>query len=334
MAHEIDLIGIGSPVVDMVVQVEDHVIEKLGGGKGGMELVEATHLEELVSSLEVEPEVAPGGSAGNTTYAASRLGSKVAFIGKLGDCEAANFYRERFEGIGADVSRFKVGDIPNARCLSLVTPDSERTMRTDLGAAMTLGPDEIRVEDFAGARHVHMEGYLAFNRDLMEKILKCAREAGCTTSFDMASYEVVNATRDALEGWLGDFIDIVFANEDEASAFFPDLGDDYEAMAREFGKVCSVGAVKLGKEGSLVSNSKETFFVEPLTVEAVDTTGAGDYWAGGFLNAWLRDHPLHECGRHGSLLGAQVVQVIGAALEEHHWDSLHAEINGLDGDGI
>lgn len=324
MAKHIDLIGIGSPVVDLVARVEDSFVETLKGGKGGMVLVGAAELEELVSSLEDEVEVAPGGSAGNTAYAAARLGTKVSFIGKLGDCEAATFYKDRFEVIGADVTRFKVGDVPNARCLSMVTTDSQRTMRTDLGAAMTLTPEEISEEDFSAARHVHMEGYLAFNRDLMVKILKCAKAAGCTTSFDLASFEVVKASEDVLEEWLVNYIDVVFANEDEASAFFPDHGKDYEAMARSFAKLCNIAAVKLGKEGSLIAEGDDLHFIDPVTVSAIDTTGAGDYWAGGFLNAWLNGKSLPECGRAGSILGAHVVQVIGATLEEDTWASLNS----------
>lgn len=329
MSHHIDLIAIGSPVVDLVARVDDAFVHALKGGKGGMELVNAIELEELVAALEWEPEVAPGGSAGNTAYAAARLGTRVSFIGKLGDCEAAAFYRDRFASIGADVSRFKIGDIPNARCLSLVTSDSQRTMRTDLGAALTLSPEEIAEGDFHGARHVHMEGYLAFNRDLKQKILKCAKGAGCSTSFDMASFEVVKASHDVLEHWLGEYIDIVFANEDEASAYFPNLGDDYEAMALGFAKLCDVAVVKLGKNGSLIAKGNDVIVVDPIPVErAIDTTGAGDYWAGGFLSAWLKGRSLAECGRHGSILGAEVVQVIGASLSEDRWNALNRMLRG------
>ena len=325
--EEIELIGIGSPVVDLLARVDDEFVESLEGGKGGMELVDAIELEDLVSSLENEPSVAPGGSAGNTTYAAARIGSKVSFIGKLGDCEAATFYKDRFHRIGADVTRFKIGDVPNARCLSLVTADSQRTMRTDLGAAMTLSPDEIEEKDFRGARHVHMEGYLAFNQALMEKVLQCAKSAGCTTSFDLASFEVVKASEDVLDRWLSDYIDIVFANEDEAGAFFPHHGDDYRGMVKDFAKHCEIAAVKLGKDGSLLTSGDQVETVEPMSVEnPVDTTGAGDYWAGGFIHAWLNGKPLEECGRYGSVLGAEVVKVIGATLAEERWESLKEEL--------
>ncbi|MEO0413975.1 MAG: adenosine kinase [Verrucomicrobiota bacterium] len=327
MSDTIDLIGVGSPVVDVLAHVQEDFVADIDGGKGGMELVDSATLESLVGKLDETPAKAAGGSAGNTAFAAGRIGTKVAFIGKIGNDDDAAFYKSRFADIGADLTRFKEGDCANARCLSLVTPDSERTMRTDLGAAMTLTPEEISVDDFTGARHVHMEGYLLFNRDLMLQVLKCAKEAGCTTSLDMASFEVVKASEDILKDWLTEYIDIVFANEDEASAFFPDLGDDYEAMAKGFAEICDIAAVKLGKDGSLVAQNGEVTFIEPVVVDkAIDTTGAGDYWAGGFLNAWLQGKELKECGRYGSILGAEVVQVLGASLAEERWNELQSEM--------
>jgi len=145
----------------------------------------------------------------------------------------------------------------------------------------------------------------------------------------MASYEVVKASEDVLGGWLKDHIDIVFANEDEASAFFPGHGEDHKAMAHAFSEICDIAAVKLGKEGSIIAKDGQIEFVDPVVVDqAIDTTGAGDYWAGGFLSAWLKGKPLEECGRYGSILGAEVVQVLGASLDEERWAELHSELHG------
>ncbi|MEM9080724.1 MAG: adenosine kinase [Verrucomicrobiota bacterium] len=329
---EIELIGVGSPVVDLLAHVDEAFVAEIDGGKGGMELVDAVALSGLVGKLTGEPAQAAGGSAGNTAFAAGKLGTKVGFVGKLGNCETGQFYKDRFAEIGADLSRFKVGEVANAKCLSLVTPDSERTMRTDLGAAMTLAPEEISVEDFKGAKHVHMEGYLLFNRELMKKVLDSAKEAGCTTSLDMASFEVVRASEEVLPGWLKEHVDIVFANEDEAAAYFPDHGDDHQAMAAAFADICEVAAVKLGKDGSLISKGGEVEFVEPIVIEqATDTTGAGDYWAGGFLHGWLQGKPLEICGRYGSILGAEVVQVLGASLPAERWAELVGKLDSYGG---
>lgn len=328
MAVSVDLIGVGSPVVDLLAHVSDEHVAGIQGGKGGMELVDGASLAALIELLGAQPAQAAGGSAGNTAFAAGKLGTQVGFLGKLGNCEAADFYRNRFAEIGADLSRFKTGDVANAKCLSMVTPDSERTMRTDLGAAMTLSPEEISVADFQGVRHVHMEGYLLFNRDLMKQVLTCAKEAGCTTSLDLASFEVVRAAEEVLHGWLKEHVDIVFANEDEAAAFHPELGDDHKAMALSFSDICDVAAVKLGKEGSLIAKGGEVEFIEPVVVEkAIDTTGAGDYWAGGFLHGWLQGKPLATCGRYGSIMGAEVVQVLGASLAPERWEALVGKLD-------
>lgn len=325
---EVELIGVGSPVVDLLAHVGEDFVAGIQGGKGGMELVDAAALAGLLDKLESEHTQAAGGSAGNTAFAAGKLGTSVGFLGKLGNCEAAQFYQDRFAEIGADLSRFKKGDVANAKCLSLVTPDSERTMRTDLGAAMTLAPEEVSVADFQGAKHVHMEGYLLFNRDLMKKVLESAKDAGATTSLDMASFEVVKASEEVLPGWLKEHVDIVFANEDEAEAYHPEHAGDYKAMARDFAEICEVAAVKLGKDGSLIAKDGEVEFVEPIVIEqAVDTTGAGDYWAGGFLHGWLQGKPLATCGRYGSIMGAEVVQILGASLPEERWDALVGKLD-------
>ena len=156
------------------------------------------------------------------------MGASCSFLGKIGNCEEGAFYRDSFAKLGGDITRFKVGSISNGRCLSLVTPDGERTMRTDLGAAMSLSPDEISVSDFVGCTHAHIEGYLLFNESLMLRVIESAKEAGCTISLDLASFEVVNATKSILPGILRNYVDIVFANEEEAAAF-TDINEDYSA---------------------------------------------------------------------------------------------------------
>ncbi len=320
MDKTIDLIGVGSPVIDSIANVSDAFVGGIEGEKGGMVLVDSEQLGALMGKIKSPMAEATGGSAGNAIVAACQLGTKVAFLGKVGNDAGGEFFKSSYAAMGAETRCFKVGTVPNARCLSLVTPDSQRTMRTDLGAAMTLTPDEITEADFADCRHAHIEGYLLFNEALMRRVLECAKAAGCTISVDLASFEVVKVADDFLQEWLEKYVDIVIANEDEAGAFFDGHGDDYWKMAMLFAQMCDIGVVKLGKKGSLIAKDGEVTRVAPVVVnEAVDTTGAGDYWAGGFLHAWLAGKPLAECGRHGSMLGAAVVQVMGATLEEHRW---------------
>src|SRR5215217_5211735 len=173
-----DLIGVGSPIMDLLARVPDEFLQRnVAGDKGGMVLVDHDEMQRIIGLLDGEPAYATGGSAANATFNAARLGLRTTFLGKLGQDDLARVYRQAFETAGVDSSRFKHGANANARCLALVTPDAQRTLRTCLGAAMTLSPDEISTADFAGCRHAHIEGYLVFNRALADAVLTAARAA-------------------------------------------------------------------------------------------------------------------------------------------------------------
>ena len=320
------LIGIGNPIVDNIALVDESFVSQIDGDKGGMVLVDAPTINSLIASLPKSATVAPGGSAGNTLFALARMGASTSFLGKTGNCAEGDFYRESFSKLGGDVSRFKIGEVPNGRCLSLVTPDGERTLRTDLGAAMTLAPEEISVSDFAGCTHAHIEGYLLFNEALMRRVLESAKKAGCTISLDLASFEVVNATKSILPDLLRDFVDVVFANEEEGSAY-TGIAVDYNAIALQLAELCEIVAVKVGAPGSYIAHGGTGEKIEPThAAHVIDTTGAGDLWAAGFLYGWSQKRSLAECAKLGSILGAAVVQVQGSVLPEHVWQDILANI--------
>src|ERR1035438_4214856 len=163
---EIELAGIGNPIVDLVAQVPDSFLSGVPGEKGGMVLVDDAEMGRILALRGPPPPSSTGGSAANATFNAARLGLRTTFIGKVGNDRLADMFVDRFSAAGVDVSRFKRGSVANARCLALVTPDAQRTMRTSLGAAMTLSPAEITPADFRGVRHAHVEGYLVFNHAL------------------------------------------------------------------------------------------------------------------------------------------------------------------------
>lgn len=326
MSKSCKIIGVGSPIVDAIAHVDDAFLVDVPGAKGGMELVDAEAIGALLARIDTPPVEAPGGSAGNTLFALARMGVPSSFLGKIGHDVTGAFYRDRFGELGGDTRSFKTARVPNGRCLSLVTPDGERTMRTDLGAAMTLRPDEISAVDFERAEHCHIEGYLLFNRDLMLRVLDCAHEAGCTISLDLASFEVVGATRDILPQILRDYVTIVFANEEEAGAF-TGLDGDHAAMAAELARLCDCAAVKVGAEGSYVAAGDRVEKVPAVpAANVVDTTGAGDLWAAGFLYGWFEKRDLAECALLGALLGAAVVQQEGSVLPDEVWRDLLEKI--------
>lgn len=326
-----DLIGVGSPIMDLLATVPfDFLQAHVAGEQGGMVLVNDAEMSAILAHLADAPNTSTGGSAANATLNAARLGLKTTYLGKLGNCPIADTYRQRFAALGIDTSRFKTGNVPNARSLILTTPDADRTMRTDLGAAMTLSPDEITPADFAGCRHTHMEGYLVFNEALADAVLASARTAGCTVSVDLASFEVINATRPWIFKQLASGIDIVFANEDEIRALFEDSDSPYEVLAKRLASHGVIAAVKVGKDGAWIAQGEELHRIDPVVVDAVvDTNGAGDSWAAGFLASYLRGKSLLESGRIASHVGAETVQHLGPIIPDERFAHLKTRLATL-----
>jgi sugar/nucleoside kinase (ribokinase family) len=321
------IIGIGNPIVDELARVEEAIVARAGGEKGGMELVDGDLLLELAAMIPSPLERSPGGSAGNTVSALARLGAAAAMVGKLGRDEAGGYYRDALRAAGGDTGRFLYSDrIPTGRCLCLVTPDSERTMRTHLGAAMTLTPDEIVPGLFDGATHVHVEGYLLFNPDLIRAVLETAADGRRTVSLDLASFEVVRSAHAELPDLLARYVDLVFANEEEAQAYCG--SDDPAAGLDSLADVCRIAAVKLGGAGALIREHGKTIRAPAeRAARVIDTTGAGDFWAAGFLHGWTQGADGETCGRFGARLGAQVVQHIGARLPDAAWAAAREWMN-------
>ena len=326
-----DLIGVGNPIMDLLAHVpESFLATHVAGDKGGMVLVDHTDIARLVAKLDTDYAVTPGGSAANATLGAVRLGLRATYVGKIGADKTAADYHANFVAAGADGARFKRTSLPNGRCLSLVTPDGQRTMRTHLGAAMTLSPDEISPADFAGARHAHIEGYLMFNPALAGKVVASARAAGCTLSLDLSSFEVVNMARDWLFAQIKQGFDVIFANEDEIRALFQDQTSGYATLAQKLARPGGIAAVKMGKDGAWIARGAELHRIAPVKVSrVVDTTGAGDAWAAGFLYGYLRGYALPAAGAIGSLLGAECVQHLGATIPEMHWPRLRTQVAAL-----
>jgi len=323
----LDILGLGSPIMDLTAHVPESFLAGVRGEKGGMVLVDAAEMDAIIARLPVPPVLEPGGSAANVIRNAARLGLRAGFLGKLGADATAAAYREHSGSLGLDPTRFKASpDRANARCLALITPDAARTMCTDLGAALTLSPGEIQPVDFTGVRHAHIEGYLVFNQALADAALAGARASGATVSLDIASFEVVHAAREWMLAQLrAGGIHQVFANEDEIRALYPDGGDDYAGHARRLAAESPglVAVVKVGKDGAWIARGDELHRVAPVVVErVVDTNGAGDAFAGGFLYGFAQGWPLDLCGALGAALGAECVRHSGPAIPGAHWSAV------------
>jgi sugar/nucleoside kinase (ribokinase family) len=205
---------------------------------------------------------------------------------------------------------------PTGTAVGLVTPDSERTFATHLGAATELTAEELTNNLFRGYDILYLEGYLLFNLPLVEQACRMAKKNNMCVALDLASYNVVTQLLPSFNKIIQQYVDIVFANEDEARAF---TGlEPREALDAIAGK-CEIAVVKTGPDGSWIKRGDEVIRVEALKVNAIDTTGAGDLYAAGFLYGFSNGFSLDKCGLFGSILAGKVIEVIGARMPEDKW---------------
>jgi sugar/nucleoside kinase (ribokinase family) len=316
------IVGVGSALVDILAHEDDAFLAESGAIKGGMRYVEKNHIDQTLMRLSGRPAIVPGGSACNTVVGISRLGGRARFVGKRGNGHMGNFFEEALRASAVDPRLFR-SEISTGRVLSIITPDAERSMFTFLGAAAETRPEDIREELFADAAIVHIEGYLLFNPRLILATLKAAKSAGAQVSLDLASFNVVEESRELLSEVVREFVDILIANEDEARAYTGE-SDPMPAM-QSLVRDVNIAALKLGPRGSIICREGQYVSVPARgDGRAVDTTGAGDLWASGFLFGLAEGYPLEKCGAIGSACGYEVCQVVGASIPEEGWQRIRS----------
>lgn len=324
MIQEKKIVGIGSALVDILVPLpNDEMLQQFGLAKGSMVLVDADKSKQIIdATAHLNTSMETGGSAANTIRGIAQLGGKTAFIGKVNQDEMGHFFQKSIESLGVDFHRLQ-GSIPSGMAATLISPDSERTFGTYLGAASELKPSDLNDKLFEPYDILHIEGYLVFNHALIEDILKRAKKYGLKISLDMASYNVVKANLDFMKRLLSEYVDIVFANEEEAKAY---TGKEPAEALGELAKECEVAVVKVGSKGSLIQTDGSIFLVPPYRVNAIDATGAGDIYASGFLYGLANGLDYNVCGRIGSLLASEVIKGIGAKIPDSAWEFIHREL--------
>jgi len=311
------IVGVGSALVDILTHENEAFLEQTGAVKGGMTLVEKDFIEAALARSSGERKIVPGGSACNTAVGIGRLGGRTRFVGKCGNGEWGRFFREDLLRQNVEPALFD-SDSPTGRVLSIITPDAQRSMFTYLGASSETQPAELTNGCFDNAAVVHIEGYLLFNPELMLAALRAARAAGALISLDLASFTVIEESRDLLDRIVNEYVDVVIANEDEARTF-TGFSDEQQSLA-VLAQKADIAVIKLGERGSTIAHQGQMLHIDPLgSGQAEDTTGAGDLWASGFLYGLVNGHPLERCGRIGSACGYEVCRVIGAAIPEEGW---------------
>lgn len=315
------ILGIGNALVDVLVRLEqDSILEQAGLPKGSMTLIDEARQRELRAYMRgLQMEQSTGGSAGNAMLALAHIGGNVGFVGKVGRDNLGKFYADNCKAVGIDAHLLEC-DLPTGVANTFISPDGERTFGTCLGAAATLQASDITPTLFEGVTMAHVEGYLVQNHNLMEAICQTAMEMSVQLSLDLASYNVVAADLPFFRHLVQDYIDIVFANEEEATAF-TGKNDPLEAL-RKIADFKCLAVVKLGSKGASARLGDEEVMIEAKHVPVVDTTAAGDFFAGGFLYALNKGASLRDCLSCGTMLSEHIIGVVGTRLSEEEWKSL------------
>ncbi len=308
-----DILGIGNAIVDVVAPVDEAFLSRHDMHKGAMALIDTNTADRLYGAMPPAAETS-GGSAANTCAVAALLGAKVAYIGKVADDQLGRVFRHDIGAVGVHFPSTPLhGGAPTARCLIMVTPDGQRTMNTYLGACVTLGTHDIDAALVADAAVTYLEGYL-FDPPEAQAAFRAAAEAahaaGRRVALSLSDSFCVNRHRAAFRDLVDGHIDILFANEAEITALYEtNTFAEAAAWAR---RDVALAALTRSEAGSTIIQGGDTFDVAAVPTRVVDTTGAGDAYAAGFLAGLTSGKPLAECGRLGSIAAAEVISHYGA----------------------
>jgi len=312
-----DVTAIGNAIVDVLARADDALLTKHSLAKGAMSLIDTETAERLYGIMGPGTERS-GGSAGNTAAVIAGLGGRVAYIGKVADDQLGEVFTHDIRAIGVTYDTTPLeGGLPTARCLIFVTPDAQRTMQTYLGATTQLGPEDVNMDYITSSKVVYLEGYL-WDQPRAKKAMRDAaikaHDAGVKVSLTLSDAFCVARFRDEFLDLAEKHVDILFANESEILSLYQvERFDDALQRVRHH---CEIAALTRSEKGSVIINGDEVHVIDAEKgVKVVDTTGAGDAYAGGFLYGYTQGYDLATCGRLGGLMAAEVISHMGPRPE-------------------
>ena len=318
MTSAFDVLGIGNAIVDVISRADDEFLGQHGLVKGSMMLIDENRAETLYAAMGPGIEVS-GGSCGNTMAGVASFGGKGAYIGKVRDDQLGKVFEHDISAIGVSFQTPKAQSGPaTARCLILVTPDAQRTMNTYLGACTGLGPEDIDAKLVGSAQVTYVEGYLWDAPAAKQAVLKAfdaAHANGRLVSITLSDSFCVHRYREEFRDLVRSKVDILFGNESEIKSLYE--VETFEEAMEATRKEAKIAVLTRSEKGSLVLKGDETWAVPAAPVaKLVDTTGAGDLYAAGFLFGFTHGRPLAECARLGGLAAAEIISHVGARPEQ------------------
>ena len=309
----LDVVGIGNAIVDVLVHAHDDQLDNLELTKGTMALVDENQAERLYASVGPGLETS-GGSAANTLAGIAQLGGRAGFIGRVRNDQLGGIFAHDIRSVGARFDTPAATDGPStARCLIFVTPDAQRTMCTYLGASVGLDPSDLDLEMVAQAKVLYLEGYLWDSDEAKRAFIaaaEVARAHGAEVALSLSDAFCVERHRDSFQQLVDGHVDILFANEMEITSLYK--ANRFDEAAEQVRGRCRIAALTRSESGSVILNGSGTHHIEPYNLgPLVDTTGAGDLYAAGFLHGHTQGMGVDACGRLASLCAGQVVTQLG-----------------------
>ncbi|MBF5059537.1 adenosine kinase [Candidatus Neptunochlamydia vexilliferae] len=318
---EYGVLGLTGAIIDHYFFITNEELKAMAEEKGSWAPIDYPTLCSLLNKNKGAAQMAPGGSGSNVIKGLAQLGQKCAIVGKVGNDDKGKYYSKKMKELGV-VPLLEEGALPTGQAVCLITPDRERTFRTYLGASHSLTDLKFDPSIFEKVDLFHLEGYQLVDPDLVIRTLKLAKEANVLISVDLASLEVVRRNKTFIRNILEKYIDIVFCNEVEAEEL---TGLKPKEASRFLSELCAVSVVTMSDRGSWVSGKEKQFRMGVFPVQVIDTTGAGDLYASGFLHGYLTGKPLEKCAQMGTICASYVIKRVGAEIPDQVW----TEIKGL-----
>ena len=314
LKKDIDLIGLGNAIVDIIVNVEDNFLEINNLKKGSMNLISSNESKVLLKNCKIIKKIS-GGSSANTVVCLAELGNNVQFIGRVKNDNFGNFF-------STDIKKSNtIFDTPptdkgpsSAHSIIFITPDAQRTMCTYLGASVEFEPNDVNFNLINKSKFLYLEGYL-WDSDLAKNAFleaaKLAKESDTKIILSLSDSFCVDRHRDSFIELINNYVDVVFCNESEVLSLFKE--NDFPSCQESISKLCKLVIITLGSKGSLVIYEGQTEEIKPILMgKIIDTTGAGDLYAGGFIHGLINNYSLKKCGRIGSICAGNIITQLGS----------------------
>jgi len=311
-----DVFGIGSALMDLLIEIEPKELLEIDLKHGEMHLIDEEKSKKILEKLKkYNVKIAPGGSSANTLVDIARLGGKVVFCGKVGRDSHGDIYEQKLKdhNIKSNISQ---GSLKTGHAITFITPDSQRTFATHLGATLELKKEDIFAEDIKASKILHIEGYQLEDKNLREAAIHAmdiAKKNNVKISIDLSDPALVKRNIGHIRPLVKKYAGIVFANEEEAREF---TGQEPEKALDSIAEFCGTVIIKRGKKGSLIKHNGKVYQIPCVKAKAIDTTGAGDAYAAGILYSLANNYDIKIAGEIGSLIASKVVEKIGARLDE------------------